>query len=131
MIVVGAAVVRDGHVLAARRSAPPELAGRWEFAGGKREDGESDAAALIRECREELGILVVIHERLGTAAIRPGLELRIYRATLIDGDPHPLQDHSELRWLSAAELDDLDWLPADRPVLPAVRMALGAGPSQG
>jgi 8-oxo-dGTP diphosphatase len=126
MIVVGAAIVRDGRVLAARRSAPPELAGRWEFAGGKREDGESDASALARECHEELGVAIEVCELLGAAAIRPGVELRIYRAALQAGEPSALQDHDDLRWLAADELDDVNWLPADRPVLAAVRAVLTA-----
>ncbi|HET8969415.1 MAG TPA: (deoxy)nucleoside triphosphate pyrophosphohydrolase, partial [Candidatus Nanopelagicales bacterium] len=54
--VVGAAIVRDGQVLAARRTAPPEAAGRWELPGGKVEPGETPEAALIRELDEELGI---------------------------------------------------------------------------
>jgi 8-oxo-dGTP diphosphatase len=123
-IVVGAALIRDGRVLAARRSAPPELAGRWEFPGGKCEPGETDAQALQRECAEELGVTVDVHELLGETPIRPGLLLRIYRTRITSGEPKPLQDHDELRWLGPAELDTVDWLPADRPVLPAVSARL-------
>jgi 8-oxo-dGTP diphosphatase len=123
-IVVGAAIVRDGRVLAARRSAPPATAGGWEFPGGKVEPGESPPAALIRECREELGVTVSVGELLGTAPIPPGFELHVYAATLAAGTPRALQDHDELRWLAAAELDDVPWLPADRPVLRAVRERL-------
>jgi 8-oxo-dGTP diphosphatase len=119
-VVVGAAIVRDGRVLAARRSAPPELAGQWEFPGGKVEAGESERAALVRECREELGVDIEPGERLAEATIRPGLVLRLYRATLLTGEPAALQDHDELRWLGADELDSVPWLPADRPLLPHV-----------
>ena len=56
LLVVGAAVVRDGRVLACRRTAPPAAAGRWEFPGGKVEPGESPDAALVRELHEELGV---------------------------------------------------------------------------
>ena len=56
LLVVGAAVVRDGRVLACRRTTPPEAAGRWEFPGGKVEPGESPDAALVRELHEELGV---------------------------------------------------------------------------
>ena len=86
-IVVGAAIVRDGRVLAARRSAPPATAGGWEFPGGKVEPGESAPAALIRECREELGVTVSVGELLGTAPIPPGFELHVYAATLAAGTP--------------------------------------------
>jgi 8-oxo-dGTP diphosphatase len=123
-IVVGAAIVRDGRVLAARRSAPPATAGGWEFPGGKVEPGESATAALIRECREELGVTVRVGELLGAADITADLVLRVYAAVLEAGEPQPLEDHDELRWLTAAELDDVAWLPADRPVLPALRERL-------
>jgi 8-oxo-dGTP diphosphatase len=100
------------------------VAGGWEFPGGMVEPGESPADALARECREELGVTVAVGERLGTADIQPGFELHVYVAALVAGTPAPLQDHDELRWLTAAELDDVAWLPADRPVLPAVRARL-------
>jgi 8-oxo-dGTP diphosphatase len=123
VIVVGAALIRDGLVLAARRSRPPELAGRWEFPGGKREAGEADVDALIRECREELNIDIVVGASLGTTSVRAGMELRIYLGTLRAGEPtpNPLDSHDELRWVGADELEGLDWLPADRPLLPALR----------
>jgi 8-oxo-dGTP diphosphatase len=124
VIVVGAALIRDGRVLAARRSAPAELAGRWEFPGGKREAGETDEQALIRECAEELGVTVGVGELIGVATVRAGLELRIYAGGLAAGEPVALQDHDELRWLSAAELESVDWLPADRPMLSALRRLL-------
>jgi len=125
-VVVGAAIVRDGRVLAARRSAPPELAGGWEFPGGKVEAGESEPAALMRECREELGVEVTVAELLGSAPGGVKLELRVYRVVLVAGQPRPLQDHDELRWLSAAELDSVGWLPADRPLLGVVAALLAA-----
>lgn len=120
-VVVGAAIVRDGRVLAARRSAPPALAGGWEFPGGKVEPGESAEAALARECREELGVSIAVGALLGTADIRPGYALHVYVAALLAGEPRPLEDHDALAWLSGDELDDVPWLPADRPVLAAVR----------
>src|SRR5882757_6987647 len=64
-VVVGAAIVRDGRLLAQRRARPAELAGRWELPGGRVERGESEAAALRRECREELGALITVLDRIG------------------------------------------------------------------
>ncbi|MGV9265133.1 NUDIX domain-containing protein [Kitasatospora sp. NPDC003701] len=118
-IVVGGALVHRGRVLAARRSAPAEVAGRWEFPGGKVEPGETQTQALERELLEELGVRAKALERLpGAWLVRPGLELRLWVAELLSGDPLPLQDHDELRWLGPAELDGLDWLDHDREVLP-------------
>ncbi len=122
-VVVGAALfdAEGGRVLAARRSAPEALAGRWEFPGGKVEPGESVPAALERELREELGVAARAVERLpGAWEVRPGLELQIWTAELVSGEPRPLQDHDELRWLDATTLDSVDWLPQDRFALPHV-----------
>lgn len=126
-IVVGGAVIRSGRLLAARRSAPPEMAGRWEFPGGKVEPGEGPEEALVRELQEELGIEVRVGARLrGESVLRPGLVLRFWAAELVRGEPQPLQDHDELRWLAADELDDVDWLPQDRVVLGEVAELLAA-----
>lgn len=120
-IVVGGALIRDGRVLAARRSAPAPVAGRWEFPGGKAEPGETEAQTLERELLEELGVRARALRRLpGAWTVRPGLELRFWAAELLAGEPSPLADHDKLRWLGAAELDSVDWIEHDREVLPHV-----------
>jgi 8-oxo-dGTP diphosphatase len=117
-MVVGAALVRDGRVLAARRTAPAPAAGRWEFPGGKVEDGESPEAALEREIAEELGVVIVVRRWLvGAVPIGTTHELTVALAELVDGDPAPVE-HDLVRWLRADELDDVDWLDPDRPFLP-------------
>jgi 8-oxo-dGTP diphosphatase len=124
--VVGAAIVRGGRVLTARRTAPPEAAGRWEFPGGKVEPGESPEAALVREIREELGCAVEVTGWLpGEAPIGERHVLTVALAVLAeDADPDP-REHDEIRWLTVAELDDVDWLEPDRPFLPGLRAVLG------
>jgi 8-oxo-dGTP diphosphatase len=115
-VVVGAALLRNGRVLAARRRAPEALAGGWEFPGGKVEAGESEAAAVVRECREELGVDVVCGSRVpGEWQVNAVLVLRLFLAEIVRGEPLPGADHDQLRWLSGAELFDVDWLPADLP----------------
>ncbi|GAA5009175.1 (deoxy)nucleoside triphosphate pyrophosphohydrolase [Kitasatospora paranensis] len=127
-MVVGAALVHRGRVLAARRSEPADLAGAWEFPGGKAEPGESEEQALERELVEELGVRArALHPLPGRWPVRPGLELRIWAAELLSGDPRPLQGHSELRWLGPDELADVAWLPHDREVLPHVAALLSGG----
>ena len=64
-LIVGAAIVVDGRVLACERAEPPEMAGGWEFPGGKAEPGESDVDALTRECEEELGVHIEVGEQVG------------------------------------------------------------------
>jgi 8-oxo-dGTP diphosphatase len=119
--VVGAAIVCDGRVLAARRTKPSAAAGRWEFPGGKVEPGESPAQALVREVAEELGVTVAVTGWLdGEAPIGSAHVLTVAVTTLVDGDPDPTE-HDELRWLTAAQLGDVDWLEPDRPFLPELR----------
>jgi 8-oxo-dGTP diphosphatase len=129
LTVVGAALVDDlvapGHLLAARRTAPPALAGRWELPGGKVEPGESLHDALHRELLEELGVLV----RIGAALPGPddggwplpGGELRVWWAQVTGGEPAPLEDHDDLRWLPLGSWLDVGWLPADVAVVRALQ----------
>ncbi|MGW1817131.1 (deoxy)nucleoside triphosphate pyrophosphohydrolase [Streptomyces sp. NPDC002125] len=122
-VVVAGAVCDRGRLLAARRSAPPELKGRWELPGGKLEPGESGEQALVRELREELGVEAEPLERIpGQWPLKPGLVLRVWMVRLVSGEPSPLEDHDELRWLAPEEADAVDWLDQDRPaVAEAVR----------
>ena len=114
---MGAAIVRDGRVLAARRTAPASAAGRWEFPGGKVEPGESDAASLVREIDEELGVEITVDGWLaGEQPVGEVYLLRVALATLVHGEPTPTE-HDRVRWLGAEELDEVDWLEADRPFL--------------
>jgi mutator protein MutT len=117
--VVGAAIVRDGRVLAARRAGPSRLAGGWEFPGGKVEPGEDEPAALIRECVEELGVLIAVGDRLAEVTDGP-IRLALYAATLVEGTPQPLHDHDELRWLTAPDLSSVGWLPIDAALVAVV-----------
>ena len=124
MGVVGAAVLRDGRVLASRRTEPPLLAGLWEFPGGKVEPGESDEVALVRELREELEVEVEVGERLGEdLRIGESGVLRVYLCRLVRGEP-ALVDHDEHRWLGPDELLDVPWIPADLPLVEQLRPLL-------
>ncbi|MFE6624347.1 (deoxy)nucleoside triphosphate pyrophosphohydrolase [Streptomyces sp. NPDC057740] len=122
-IVVGAALLDAGRLLAARRSAPEDLAGRWELPGGKVEPGEAPEVALVRELREELGVDAEVVERLpGEWPLKPPYVLQVWTTRLLpgSGSPEPLQDHDALRWLDAGELWDVDWLDPDVPAVQAV-----------
>jgi 8-oxo-dGTP diphosphatase len=128
-LVVGAVIVDDlvspRRVLAARRSLPSPLAGRWEFPGGKVERGEEPMQALRREIREELAVGIELGDELtgpadGCWPISDRLTMRLWFGRL-DGDPHPHVAHDQVRWLGAGELDDVAWLPADVAVAALLR----------
>ena len=119
-IVVAGALISGSAVLVAQRQRPPELAGLWELPGGKVAAGETDAAALVRELREELGVETEVLDRIGgDVAIGGGLTLRAYQVVQTGGSLHP-HDHRALRWVGAADLDALAWVPADRQWLGAL-----------
>lgn len=124
-VVVAAVIERDGLILAARRTEPPALAGRWEFPGGKVEAGEDDARALERECREELGVRIAVGERVGPAYTIAGgtMVVRTYRAVIADGaEPEALDSHDALAWVRPGrrETRDLPWLDGDLLILDAL-----------
>lgn len=122
--VVGAALLRDdpARVLVARRTSPPRLAGWWEFPGGKVDPGEDDVQALRRELREELGVDSEIGERLGPdLPIGDTAVLRVYLARVAGNAEPQLLDHDAHRWLTADELDDVPWIPVDRPLVDLLR----------
>ncbi|AVZ75105.1 DNA mismatch repair protein MutT [Streptomyces lunaelactis] len=118
VVVVAGALYDKGRLLAARRSAPAELAGRWELPGGKLEPGESPEQALVRELREELGVETEPVARIpGEWPLKPGYVLQVWTARLVSGEPEPLEDHDALRWLAPHETDAVDWLDQDRPAV--------------
>ena len=121
-LVVAAAIVRDGRVLACRRTAPAEAAGRWELPGGKVEADETPEAALIREIGEELGCLVAVDEwfdisvPIPAPSGSPEHELRAALCHVTVGEIRP-REHDAVQWLLPDELETLDWLEPDRPFL--------------
>lgn len=130
IVVVGAALLDDGRLLAARRSAPPELADRWELPGGKVEPGETPEAALVRELREELGVDAETVARVpGEWPLKSPYVLQVWTARLRPGSagPEPLQDHDALRWLGPGELWDVAWLDQDVPAVREVAARSWAG----
>ena len=123
--VVAGLVIKDGRVLATQ-CAPHKLGGGWEFPGGKLEPGERPQDAVVRELAEELDICVEPGELLCTVEWDyPTFHLRIFclECRLVSGTIR-LREHADARWLSADELDSVDWLPADVEVLASLERRL-------
>lgn len=124
-VVAGVITDERGLILLARRPAHKQLGLKWEFPGGKVEPGETAAAALGRELREELGIEITgieplprFHHDYGFAVI----DMIPLRCRLAPGSPAPRpHEHAGLAWVELAELDGYDLAPADLPVVVALR----------
>lgn len=120
--VVGAVLTRDKTILAAQRSSTMSLSGMWEFPGGKIEPHESPKEALVRELKEELlctaeiGNLVQITEH----EYEFGIVILTTFYCSLTGDEPKLTEHSEIRWVQVADLDQLNWAPADIPAVKQV-----------
>ena len=126
---VVAAVIRDGRKIFATQRGYGDYKDGWEFPGGKIEPGETPQQALAREIREELDIRIVVGEFLaGVEHDYPAfhLSMQCFWCTLVDGTP-VLKEHEAARWLNPEELDSVDWLSADRSVIPLVQKELIPG----
>ena len=109
-------LAEPGRLLVARRTAPPQFAGMWEFPGGKVESGETAEGALHRELLEELGVSIRLGAELDSGAadgwpLNERAAMRVWCAELLDGVPRPLQDHDELRWINLRNREEVLGLP--------------------
>ena len=116
--VVAAVIEEDGLFLLTRRQEGTHLAGMWEFPGGKIEPGETHAAALRREIREELGVEVEVGTLiLETSHAYPERAVTLYFYRCVPGGPPgPLLDQ-EMRWVPREELRTLGLPPADADLI--------------
>lgn len=125
-VVAAALYDAEGRVLIADRPPGKHMAGRWEFPGGKVAEGETDAEALVRELREELGVSVsAAHPLLEISHDYPDRRviLSMWRVERWSGEPQPL-DGQRLKWVTPAGLSDEDILEADLPFIEALQKAV-------
>jgi 8-oxo-dGTP diphosphatase len=111
--------VDQGKVLITQRRPQSFMPLKWEFPGGKVEPGESDAQALARELREELGIEVDVGiEFLGMVHSYPefDIDFHVYRCSLVSGEIHCIGVHNYC-WVNLSELDKFEFPPADQPTV--------------
>lgn len=124
--VAAALILRGERFLACQRPPHKARGGLWEFVGGKLEPGETPAAALVRECREELGVsITVTGEFMRLTHTYPDLTvtLHVLYAALAPGEEPVLLEHTDARWLTPAEAAEYPFCPADAPVLEALAKA--------
>jgi 8-oxo-dGTP diphosphatase len=128
--VTAAIVLRGSQVLIAKRKAGGPLGGLWEFPGGKVEPGETPEECLARELEEELGVAAEVGRFVTSSQFTYDdreIELLAYEVELGSG-PFVLTSHDEVRWVSPAELLDLELAPADVPI---ARLLVSGGRSRG
>ena len=117
--VVAALVVEDGRFMICQRPAHKARGLLWEFVGGKVEPGETKAQALIRECREELGVAVVPGEIfMEVDHVYPDItiHLTLFRAVIAEGRPQKLE-HADIRFIAPADIPRYAFCPADGVIL--------------
>lgn len=124
MVEVVAALIWDNDkFLICRRPKNKARALLWEFVGGKVEFGETKKQALIRECKEELDIIIsvedifmdVVHEYSDIT-----VHLTLFNSTILEGIPKKLE-HDDIKWITASEIDNYDFCPADIEILKKVK----------
>jgi 8-oxo-dGTP diphosphatase len=126
-VVVAAVIERGGRILVSQRGPGGGQPGRWEFPGGKREPGERDDDALVREIREELGVEVEVGPLLWTARAGP-LELRFFGCDWLAGQRPRALGSVQFRWVRREDLPALSFPPADAGLVSALaqgRLATG------
>ena len=120
MTQVVAALIWEGErFLACQRPAHKARGLLWEFVGGKVEPGETKEEALIRECREELGVTIEVGEVfMEVDHVYPDLtvHLTLFQAKIVAGTPQKLEHH-DIRWITPQEIDSYAFCPADTDIL--------------
>lgn len=121
--VIAAIIMKDGKVLIAQRGQGQRLAGKWEFPGGKLEEGETPEECLRREIKEELDMDIEVEGYFGESVYHyetGPVRIVFYRARMLGGNCR-LRVHSRVEWVSPHQLAKYDFAPADVPIVHKLR----------
>lgn len=121
--VVAALISNEGSILICQRPAEKARPLYWEFVGGKVDPGESHEEALARECREELGVDILVGGKVIDVSYDypdVSIHLHLYSSQIASGSPQALE-HNDIKWIRANEIFDYSFCPADTLILEAVR----------
>ena len=121
--VVAALIWQGDKFMICQRPANKARAMLWEFVGGKVESGETKEQALIRECREELNVLIsvggvfmdVVHQYPDLT-----VHLTLFNATIAEGEPQELE-HNDIQWITPSEILNYEFCPADEEILDKIK----------
>ena len=117
--VVAALIWRDNKFMICQRPAHKARGLLWEFVGGKVELGETKEQALIRECKEELNVLLSVGNVFTEVTHEyPDLtvHLTLFNATVAEGVPQKLE-HNDIKWIIPNEIPNYEFCPADEKIL--------------
>lgn len=124
---------REGKILIAKRIEGGDMGGRWEFPGGKIEEGEDFAAAIKREMQEEFSSDCQIFEELAQGSFKhkgADCNVRAFRIKLDkDGikSPFTLTEHTQTQWVEPGEIKKLDFVDSDLNIFDQIKKSLGIG----
>ena len=117
--VVAALIWNENRFMICQRPAHKTRGLLWEFVGGKVEPGETKKQALIRECREELNVLLSVGE-VFMEVIHEYPDLKVYltlfNATIAEGEPQKLE-HNDIQWITPSEIPNYEFCQADEEIL--------------
>jgi len=119
LIVTCAIIIRERKTLICQRSSTMNLPLKWEFPGGKVEPGEDEKATIVREIKEELHLDIEVVQRLKPVEHDyPTFRIRLvpFIANVVGGKLL-LEEHADAKWVTADDLDQYDWAPADVPIV--------------
>ena len=120
--VVAALIWDNDKFMICQRPANKSRALLWEFVGGKVELGETKEQALIRECQEELNVLIAVSDVfMDVVHEYPDLtvHLTLFNTIITEGEPQKLE-HNDIQWITPSEISNYEFCPADEEILKAI-----------